>query len=143
MKNYGALRKVMLIVALSILGSYCIGSQRDENVAMSKIGYVLQVSYDACASVGSYCQNLWAKLVEFFDGYRTHEVEIQMVDERVHGNNLYCTDGRKDCIYNQEFFNDTWVTGKLDGDPTTHLDIDEAPMRYVNSEDIPHMAAGA
>jgi hypothetical protein len=143
MKNYGALRKVMLIVALSILGSYCIGSQDDENVAISTLDYVLQVSYDACATVGNYCKNLWAKLVEFVDGYRTHEVEIQMVDERVHGNNLYCTDGRKDCIFNQEFFNDTWVTGKLDGDATTHLDIDQAPMRYVNSEDIAHTVPAA
>ena len=56
------------------------------------------------------------------------DVTIQRVEENVHGNNDYCTDGTKNCIYNSEFFNDTWVTGKLDEDPTTHYDIDsDAP----------------
>ncbi len=142
MKSNGAIGKVMLIVLLSILGSYCFGSYQEEEIKISLFGSVVESTREVFVLVGSYCQTLWAnffdKLEQLF-GKEEPEVEIQMVDELVHGNDAYCTDGRKDCIYNSEFFNDTWVTGKLDDDPTTHLDIDTAPMRYVKSEDMPSM----
>ena len=145
MKNYGALRKIMLIVVLSILGSYCIGSTDDKKIEVSSFEYAMKLTYDFFASAWNYCQVLWSKMVDkiqsFFGNNKNKDVTIQMIDDEVHGNNRYCTDGRKDCVRNNEFFNDTWFTGKLDVDPTTHLDVDTAPMRYVNSQDIPVEAA--
>ncbi len=141
MKNYGALRKIMLIVVLSILGSYCIGSTEDKKIEVSSFEYAMKLTYDLFASVGNYCQILWSDLVDtiqsLFGRNKKHDVEIQMIDDEVHGNNEYCTDGQEDCHYNEEFFNDTWFKGTLDADPTTHLDVDVAPMRYVDAHNIP------
>src|SRR3989339_1017550 len=141
MKNYGALRKIMLIVVLSILGSYCIGSTEDKKIEKSSFEYAMKLTYDFFASTWNYCQILWSEMIDklqsLFGGSKKHDVAIQMIDERMHGNNGYCTDGQEDCVRNNEFFNDTWFTGKLDADPATHLDVDSAPMRYVDAHNIP------
>jgi hypothetical protein len=146
MKSYGAIRKVMLIVLLSILGSYCIGSDRNESMSSSSFDYAMQSTYGVFVSIGTYCHKLWSEMVDkvmtVFGKDDDQKVKIQLVDDRVHGNNLYCTDGKADCIYNNEFFNDTYVTGVLDEDSDTHLDVDSDPMKLIDANEIPHEVDG-
>lgn len=58
-------------------------------------------------------------------------VVIQNIQDNVHGDRHYCTEGEKDCQYNTDFFRDTWLTGQVDLDPTTHYDVDSNPMVLV------------
>ena len=173
MKNNGAIRKVMFIVLLSILGSYCIGS--DQQDCMSE-----QTNYDGKS--GSSVKNKVPKVKKISTSKNKasqaapqkalkekqkkkvikvttkeqkvaskqktsqalklvpSEIEAKKVPfienvaeyNQVHGNDNACTDGRDDCVYDEHFFNDTWFTGKLDQDPTTHLDPDTRPMILID-----------
>lgn len=171
MKNNGALRKVMLIVLLSILGSYCIGS--DENKSMTMFDSAMLYTYSFVTSLGNTCSKLWSEVVARAgamlgsnhkkidtvqkdntvviqktssqeDGSHKKTLDVQkelsedehmLEHDAMHGNNYACTDGRADCVYNEDFFNDSWFTGKLDEDWTTHLDVDTRPMLLVDSYD--------
>ncbi len=137
MKTYGAVRKLMFILVLSILGSYCIGVDQQSHVKVAESYDVMKSTYGLVFSVGTYCYKLWSeilsKVMSAFDNNHNESVKIQMVEENMHGNNDSCTDGKEDCIYNEEFFNDSWITGKVDEDPTTHLDIDGDPIVLVRS----------
>ncbi|MBV8661436.1 MAG: hypothetical protein JO129_04800, partial [Candidatus Dependentiae bacterium] len=60
MKNYGAIRKVMIMVLLSILGSYCIGAVDHKQVTeQNSFDSLKKSTYDMAASVGAYCQKLY------------------------------------------------------------------------------------
>lgn len=143
MKKYGAVRKVLLMVLLSILGSYCIGSDLPENKKMNSFDIVMQSTYGMVQSIGAYCHKLWSEITGkmhsfFYSKKDDHKVVIQLVDDSVHGNEAYCTDGRNDCVYNNRFFNDSYVTGALDEDSTTHLDWDSDPITLIE-DDAPLM----
>lgn len=147
MKSYGAIRKLLFIVVLSILGSYCIGSDRQQSGVVNSLEYALQVSYSAVASVGLYCQKLWSELVAKVIGSphgsvvrEQHaalesDVVVQMVDDDVNSYRAYCTDDNDDCQYNVDFFTDTSLTGKLDEDPGSHYEIADGTIDLL--EDNP------
>jgi len=61
-------------------------------------------------------------------------VIVQAVAEDVHGNNYYCTENKEDCQFNEQFFNDTWYTGKINKDSTKFIDVDTDPMTLVFKE---------
>jgi hypothetical protein len=84
-------------------------------------------------SLGSYFYKLYTEITNQFIAIlynkQTQDVLIQKIS---HSNdNNKCTDDREDCISNEEFFLDTWFTGKLDMDTKSHLDVDAAPMQFV------------
>lgn len=141
MKKYGSIRKVMLMVLLSILGSYCIGSDLPEDTKMNSYDIVMQSAYGFMQSIGTYCHKLWSeiagKVYSIFYTHDDHKVMIQSIDDGVHGNEASCTDGRDDCVYNNRFFNDSYITGNLDVDPTTHLDWDSDPMTLIEDDYVP------
>ncbi|MDP3788067.1 MAG: hypothetical protein Q8Q60_01955 [Candidatus Chromulinivorax sp.] len=146
MKSYGALRKVMLIVLLSILGSYCIGADQVKNGQENMFEHAIQVTYDVVISVGSYCCKLWSELADFvmtmFGKNNDQMVKIQLVDDNVHGNDGHCTDGANDCKYLNRFFNDTYFKdvdnyGSMDLDNSSHWDVDVDPMVLIEDDPMP------
>ncbi len=149
MQSYGAIRKVMLIVLLSILGSYCIGSDHGDHAQGNVFESAMQSTYDIAASVGSYCYKLWSeladKIMSVFKKNDEQVVKIQLVDDSVHGNDAYCTDGAEDCRYLNHFFNDTYykdVDGygrTMDMDDSFHYDVDEPGMPII--EDHPDLVS--
>lgn len=135
MKKYGAMRKFMFFVLLSILGSYCIAAEADTHE--NSIQSLMQATYGMIVSVGSYCYKLCSEVknsvVVLFASTQAHNqnVAIQSLDKSIHGDNYQCTDNQEDCIYNEEFFNDTYITGELDGDPHSHWDFDTDPFVLI------------
>ncbi len=63
--------------------------------------------------------------------HNSTSVVIQNIQDNVHGDRHYCTDGEQDCRYNTDFFRDTWFTGQVDLDSTTHYDVDSDPVVLV------------
>jgi hypothetical protein len=140
MKSYGALRKVMLIVVLSIIGSYCFGAEKADNQQSSWVNRVVQLTSEYVTSIGAYCSQAWSGFVESIMNLCRKKdddqvVAIQAVDDRMHGNRAYCNPGDKNCEYSNDFFNDTFFrvdyTGSADLDPTTHYDVDSDPMKLI------------
>ena len=149
MKKNGAIQKLMIMVLLSVAGSYCIGSEHSEKVEIRYFDSIETSVSRMIESVGMYCHNVWSDIMDklrsiFGDD---QEVEIQGMKlarkklpvhrdndfDTAHGFYSKCTDGRKDCYYNEEFFDDTYFTGKLDLDPKMSLDADADPMTFKKS----------
>ncbi len=128
MKNSGALRKVMLILLLSILGSYCIGSDA-KNSESNYFDATLHSAYGMVASVSSYCHKLYSELAHqimgVFKKNEQQDVKIQNRTGEVTSAFSYCTDGKKDCEFNEKFFDDTYnYTGASNFDQSLDLPID-------------------
>lgn len=156
MKNNGAIRKVMFIVLLSILGSYCIGSDQQDSMqgqtnfggkgsasAKKKAPKVKKTSISKKKSLKVSPKKQSSQIVKSVASQIKAQKKAPFItyfakNDQVHGNDSACTDGRDDCVYDEHFFNDTWFTGKLDEDPTTHLDPDTNPMVLIDD-----LAAGA
>ena len=135
MNTYGALKKLMIMMLLSIFGSYCMGSQEIVD-AKNTAPFILQTVCDYFNSCVQYCAASWSDFIHYITGYvkkYDEKVKIQNVQDNVEGDRHYCTDGKKDCDYNTDFFRDTWFVGKIDEDPTTHYNVDEDPVRLVQS----------
>ncbi|MBP6869952.1 hypothetical protein KBC04_03660 [Candidatus Babeliales bacterium] len=143
MKRYGALRKIMIMVLLSILGSYCIGADDYKNQLKDSFHHAVDSSYLMAKSVGGYCQKLWSELVEkaqeVWYGKDDQSVEIQRaivkqdptVDSREDFYLDYekCTDGAGDCAFNEHFFGDTYyATGPENFDPAVNFDYSKDPI---------------
>ena len=145
MKNNGAIRKLMVMIFLSILGSYCVGSDRAEKVKIIYFDSMKTSVSSMVESIGQYCSELVDKIRSMF--VSDQQVEIQSISlarkklpvhrdndfDSSHGFYSKCTDGQKDCYFNEEFFDDTYFTGKLDLDPKMSLDADMDPMTYKKS----------
>lgn len=150
MKSYGALRRVMLIVVLSILGSYCFGADRAQVEQQNWFRSMGQSAYDMVVSVGSYCSQLWSDFVDAvvdrFEARNGQTVKIQNIgvtatndnnsEEYPHGEDGKCTDGREDCEFLNHFFNDTYYkdvdrAGTMDMDDSSHYDVDADPMTLI------------
>lgn len=74
---------------------------------------------------------IWMYRSKYFAHHDSTSVVIQNIQDDVHGDRHYCTDDEQDCQYNTDFFRDTWLTGEVDLDPTTHYDVDSDPMVLV------------
>jgi len=135
MKRYGAIRKLMLIVLLSILGSYCIGTDCQQVESIDSIHTIMKSTYGAVVSIVSYCGKLGSELLNWMINLLYRGQEQNIIIQSVGANQYaqqYCTDGKKDCKYNEEFFDDTWFSGHLDMDPNSHIDADVSPMRFIH-----------
>ena len=137
MKNYGAIRKVMIMILLSILGSYCIGAADHKQVTEQKslqdsFDSLKKSTYDMAASVGVYCKKLYFRAAHYVSSifYKNdNNIKIQNFTGDVTANLHYCTDGREDCEFNEKVFDDTFAfTGQLDIDPIIDLPIDPASI---------------
>lgn len=149
MKNNGAIRKLMIMVLLSIFGSYCVGSEQSDNVEKSYFDSMKSSVSSMVESMSMYCQKTWSDTVSKFRSMFGNDqlVEIQRVNlgrkklsarhdndfDTSHGYYSKCTDGQKDCYFNEEFFDDTYFTGRLDLDPATSLDLEADPISFKKS----------
>ena len=71
--------------------------------------------------------------VHLHDTYQSGGVMIQnqnMQDSDAQPDSQYCTDDKEDCQFNQDFFLDTWLTGKVAVHPKRR-DADGRPLLDV------------
>lgn len=106
MKQYQVLRKVLLMIMLSIVGSYCMGVEQAQPV------YTVQ---NCVQSITSFMDAAWRYAVQyvqsFFD-YIPVDIKIQNLEEDLREDMQDCTDDLQDCQYNQEFFLRGWNIGR-------------------------------
>ncbi|MGZ6251231.1 MAG: hypothetical protein ACXWL2_04325 [Candidatus Chromulinivorax sp.] len=106
-KEYGALRKFMLIILLSILGSYCISNdQQLHEQNFLSTGYQLVVS--SIDIVKKMIINSYDYVYNLFFEHEKQDVAIQYHTGDITSYVDYCTDAKEDCQQNQIFFDDTW-----------------------------------
>lgn len=123
MQAYRALFKVMLMVSLSIFGSYCIGNDNSNNQEIGFLQSAVNYVSSSILSVAHYGQKLISEAVDAISswlslGQADHDVTIQGLRKPKKDNGLFgdevfmdydkCTDGKEDCEFNNKVFSDTW-----------------------------------
>jgi len=123
MKNLAVIKKSIYILILSFFGSYCCAQELDQQSS------VAESLYSVVHSVSNYCYKVVSDVigyvVTFFYDSKIDDTQDKSVQIQSILKGGYCTESssEENCQFNNDFFNDTQLLGKLDRDNDQNVNM--------------------